>query len=93
MTSELLCNVIGNELAPYLGKEGCVRLIQCFLNPKLMLCHPESPRALWELVHEGRKPKLEREEKKIDFLYQLFTPNEHQQIGEGFGHYQVYYSL
>ena len=84
---------MADELAPYLGEEGCIRLMQCFLNPQLMLCHLESPKPLWELVAEGTKPKLEREEKEIDLLYQLFIPKEHQQIGEDFGQCQVYYSL
>ena len=94
MTSELLCNAIGNKLAPYIGEEGCIRLIQCFLNPQLMLCHPEPPKPLSEMV-PGAKPRhtVDREEKKIDHLYQFFTRNEHQQIGEDFGRCQVYNRL
>lgn len=68
MTSELLCNVVGGQLAPYLQEEGYIRLIQCFLDPRLMLCCPESITTM---------------EKEIDPIYQLFVPNEHQQIGEG----------
>ena len=45
VTSELLCNVVGNQLEPYLKEGGCIRLIQCFLDPK-MFCHPESPNSL-----------------------------------------------
>ena len=94
MTSELLCNAIGNELAPYIGEEGCIRLIQCFLNPQLMLCHPEPPKPLSVMV-SGAKPRhtVDREEKKIDHLYEFFTRNEHQQIGEDFGRCQVYNRL
>ena len=71
VTSELLSNVIGNQLAPYLQDEGCIRLIQCFLDPK-MFCHPESPNPLQKDSSE-----------KDDVLHQLFVPHEDQQIGEG----------
>ena len=82
---------MGGQLAPYLGEEGCIRLIQCFLNPELMICRPEP---LQDLVLGGsyRTLVLGREG-KIDHLYQLFTPNEHQQTGEDFGQCLVYYRL
>ena len=67
VASELLCNVVGGKLAPYLQEEGYIQLIQCFLNPQLMLCCPES---------------LTTMKKEIDPIHQLFVPSEHQQIGE-----------
>ena len=73
---------MGDQLAPYLGEKGCIRLIQCFLNPELMICHPESPKPLKDLVLGSSYHRLDREGKKIDHLYQLFIPIEHQQIGE-----------
>ena len=76
---------MGGQLAPYLGEKGCIRLIQCFLDPELMICHPESPKPFQESVLGGNYHRLDREGKKNDHLYQLFTPNEHQQIGEDFG--------
>ena len=48
VTSQLLCNAMGSQLATYLREEGYICLIQCFLNPQLMLCHPESPNPLSE---------------------------------------------
>ena len=84
---------MGNQLAPYLGEEGCIRLIQCFLNTKLMICHLESPKPLQDLVFGGSYRRLDREVKKIDHLYQLFTPNEHQPVGEDFSQCLVYYRL
>ena len=95
ITSELLCNMMGNQLAPYLQEEGYVRLIQCFLNPKLLLSHPESPNPLQddtpvlELVPGGGHRRLERGGKKIDPLYLLFMPNEHQQNGENVGQWCI----
>ena len=69
-----------DQLAPYLGDEACIRLIQCFLDPELMLCHPEPPKPLSELVPGARRcDNVERNEKKIDHLFELFT---NQQIGK-----------
>ena len=68
-----------DKLAPYLQEKGCIRLIQCFLNPKLMLCHSESPNSLQE---DHSVLELEREGKKIDPLHQLFVQSEHKPIGE-----------
>ena len=70
---------MGNQLAPYLQEEGYIRLIQCFLNPKLMLCHSETPIPLQE---DHSVLGLEREGKTIDPLHQLFMQSEHKQIGE-----------
>ena len=60
------------QLAPYIEEEGCIRLIQCFLDPELMLCHPESPKSLWNQWSY----RAERNEEKIDYLFELFT-NQH----------------
>ena len=70
VASELLCNVVGGKLAPYLQEEGYIQLIQCFLNPQLMLCCPES---------------ITTTKKKIDPIHQLFVLSEHQRIGEDIG--------
>ena len=66
----MLCNVMENQLKFYIGEKGCIRLIQCFLNPELMLNSPESP-------------KLKSKDKKIDPIHQLFVPSERQKMGEG----------
>ena len=79
ITSELLCSAVEGKLGPYLQEKGCIRLIQCFLNPKLMLCHSETSNPLQE---DHCVLGLEREGKKIDSLYQLFMQSEHKQIGE-----------
>ena len=80
-----------DQLAPYLGEKGCIRLIQCFLNPQLMLRHPEPPKPLWEQVPWVRqRHRVERDGKKIDHLFELFT---NQQIGEDFGKCQIYYGV
>ena len=70
---------MGNQLAPYLKEKGCIRLIQCFLNPKLMLCHSETPNSFQE---DHSALGLEREGKKTDPLHQLFMQREHKHIGE-----------
>ena len=64
-----------DQLAPYLGEEGCIQLIQCFLEPELMICHPELLKSLWD-PWSGR---VEGDENKIDHLFELFT---NQQIGK-----------
>ena len=65
--SERLCIVMENDLSSFLEEKGYIRLIQCFLNPQLILHHPE-------LLETGEE---------IDSLYRLFMPNKHQQIALG----------
>ena len=76
---------MADQLAPYLGEKGCIQLIQSFLDPQLMVRHPEP---LQKLVLEGSYHGQEREEKMVDHLHQLFTSSE--QIGEDFGQFQIY---
>ena len=61
-----------NQLKFYIGEKGCIRLIQCFLNPEMMLNHLEFP-----------TPK--RKDKKIDPIHQLFVSSDHQKMGKGMG--------
>ena len=87
--------MMGDQLAPYLQEEGYIRLIRCFLNPKLLLSNPESPNPLQEdtpvleLVPGGGHRRIERRGKKIDPLHQLFMPSEHQQNGENVGQWCI----
>ena len=80
-----------DQLAPYLGEKRCIRLIQCFLNPQLMFCHPEPPKSLWEQVPGVRqRHRVERDGKSIDHLFELFT---NQEMGEDVGKCQTYYGV
>ena len=94
VTSEVLCNAISDSLAPYFGEEGCIQLIQCFLNPKLMVCHVEFSNPLQKNTPESGDGHhtLERRGKTTDLLYQLFVPGETQQIGLWFSlHLSTHY--
>lgn len=75
-----------DQLAPYLGQKGCIRLIQCFLNPQMMLCRPESPQRLSDLVFTEGHRRSERGGEEIDLLHQLFIPSENHQLGENVVH-------
>lgn len=85
--SPLLCNVIGApDMSNYLREEGYIRLIQCFLLPSLMLQRKESPNSLtehqvMELDPEGRPHVLQRPGTQVDPIYQLFVPDNQDQLG------------
>lgn len=75
-------------MSGFLKEEGYIRVIQCFLNPELMLNRPESPNPLTgdqqvlELVPGGgHRPIQRRGQAKEDPLYSLFVPNEQQKEG------------
>ena len=84
ITSAILCNIIGGqEMAGYLKEEGCIRLIQCFLIPALMLNRPESPNPLTgdqqvlELLPGGGHRPLRRPGQVMeDPLFKLFVPDK-----------------
>lgn len=88
VSSDLLCNVVGGQLVPYLMEEGYIRLIQAFLNPGLMVHRPEAPNPLredeqvLELDPGGRHRPLQRSGVPLaDPLYLLFFPDNPQQQG------------
>ena len=71
-----------------LREEGYIRLIQCFLHPKLMLERPEAPNSLtekqvMELGPDGRPHLLQREGAgpQVDPVYQLFMPERPEDTG------------
>ena len=75
-------------MSALLKEEGYIRLIQCFLNPDLMLNRPESPNPLaddqqvLELVPGGgAKPIKRRGQTKEDPLHSLFVFNEDEKQG------------
>ena len=83
IVSPLLCNIVGSqEVSKYLLVEGYVLLIQCFLQPKLMLLSPESPNSLVEqqvldYAPDGTLHTLHRNQgTKVDPIHQLFDPNK-----------------
>lgn len=66
VASTPLCDVIGSpEMSSCLADEGCVRLIQCFLDPKHML-----------QVQEGRNSRARHPDTFTDPLYQLFVTDK-----------------
>ena len=96
--STILCNIIGGlEMAVFLKEEGYIRLIQCFLNPALMLNRPESPNPLTgdqqvlELLPGGGHPPMRRHGQAMeDPLYKLFVPDKDVKQGMYMYMYSVY---
>ena len=86
--SDALCNMVDGTLLPYLKEDGYIRLIQCFLNPGLMLQREESPNPLRddetviELTADGRHRPVQRDGEKADPLYELFVPKDPQNEGD-----------
>ena len=77
----------GQEISHYLKEEGYIRLIQCFLNPQLMLNRPESANPLdgqqvLEITPDGRTTLIKRTGKQFDPLYKLFMPDDRRKQGE-----------
>ena len=90
--SETLCEVVGGKLLPYLKEGGHIRLIQCFLNPDLMLQREELPSSLRDSAEQtraggqqtragGHQP-AQRDIVKVDPLYQLLVPNDPERKGQ-----------
>ena len=70
-------------MANFLKEEGYIRLIQCFLNPGLMLNRPESPNPLTGdqqvlelLPGGGHRPMRRNGQSMEDPLYKLFVPDK-----------------
>jgi len=77
----------GQELAEYLTEDGYIRLLQCFLNPALMVERREAPNALTDqqvlqLGSDGRAKVLQKEGQKVDPIYLLFRPGREEKLGE-----------
>ena len=72
----------------YLREDSYIRLIQCFLNPELMLKNPEPPNVLRddqpiiELTPGGGYRPRPRDGKREDPLHLLFQPEGPQQQGK-----------
>ena len=78
----------GQEMSNWLREEGYIRLIQCFLNPRLMLERKENPNSLterqvMEIGADGRPHLLQRggAGPQVDPVYQLFVPDNPEDIG------------
>lgn len=97
ITSSILCNIVGGqEMATSLKEEGYIRLIQCFLNPALMLNRPESPNPLTGdqqvlelLPGGGHRPLRRRGQAMEDPLYRLFVPSKDVKQGTYTYHWQA----
>ena len=86
--SDTLCNMMDGTLQPYLKEDSYIRLIQCFLNPGLMLWREESPNplrddeAVIELTADGQHRPIQRDGEKADPLYELFVPKDPNSEGK-----------
>ena len=90
--SHTLCELIGTEQFYQLARlqEAEIRLFQCFLDTRQMICQPENPNPLredeevLELVPGGghRRRRPHTRVKTEDPLHQLFVPNDPKQTGE-----------
>ena len=77
----------GPELAEYLREDGYIRLLQCFLNPALMVQRKEAPNALTDqqvlqLGADGRARVIHKEGQQVDPIYLLFMPEESEKLGK-----------
>ena len=77
----------GQELSNYLKEDGYIRLLQCFLQPALMIQRKEAPNALSEkqvlkLGPEGIAQVIHKEGTQIDPIYHLFMPDKPEELGE-----------
>ena len=87
--STLLCNIIGGqEMSQFLKEEGYIRVIQCFLNPDLMLNRPESPNPLTGdqqvlelLPRGGHRPIQRRGQAMEDPLHNMFVRDDKDKEG------------
>ena len=75
--SPKLCDVIKGELSSYIQEEGYICLIQCFLDPKLMLKCLEPPYPLTgnkvlKITPDFRSHPVPKEMKEEDPLHKLF---------------------
>ena len=74
-------------MSPYFKEEGYIRVIQCFLNPDLMLNRPESPNPLTgdeqvlELLPGGGHRTKRRGQATEDPLHSLFVYPKDQKQG------------
>ena len=73
-------------MSNYLQEEGYIRLIQCFLQPDLMLQRKESPNSLTErqvleLGPDGKARVIQQQGAHRDPLYQLFVPTQPDDTG------------
>ena len=74
-------------MSAYFKEEGYIRVIQCFLNPELMLNRPESPNPLTgdeqvlELLPGGGHRTKRRGQATEDPLHSLFVYPEDQKQG------------
>lgn len=71
--SEVLCNAIGGDKMSRYFEEGHIDIIQRFLNPDIMLSHPEVPRSREEVQTHKCKTG--------DPLLDLFKPPKSQTEG------------
>ena len=74
----------GQELAEYLREDGYIRLLQCFLNPALMVQRKEAPNALTDqqLGADGRARVIHKVGQQVDPIYLLFIPEESEKLGK-----------
>ena len=68
-------------------EDGYIRMIQCFLQPNLMIHRKEAPNSLiekevLELDPDGRAQVMPREDHQIDPVYLLFMPHKQDEFGE-----------
>ena len=74
-------------MSNYLKEDGYIRLLQCFLQPSLMIQRKEAPNALSEKqvlnLDLGRRAQvIHKEGTQIDPIYHLFMPDNPEELGE-----------
>ena len=69
-------------MSKYLNEDGYIRLIQCFLQPKLMLQCPELSKSHSRVPVGEVSGHLPKPTAPVDPIYQLFMPLKPDQQGQ-----------
>ena len=74
-------------MLPHLKEKGCIRMIQCFLLPDLMVHQKEAPnvvpdidQTISECVSDS-SGQLQQQGKERDPVYELFMPTNQELMG------------
>ena len=75
------------EILPYIKEKGCVKMIQCFLLPDLMINQEEAPnlipdvdQTISECVSDSTC-QLQQQGKARDPVHELFVPSNQEFMG------------
>lgn len=79
----MLSSIVASpEMSFFLQEEAYIRLIQCFLQPSLMLQQKETPIGEAKVLGPDGRPQVHQHQAAlVDPIYQLFVPDHPNQLG------------